>query len=69
MRLFLHQIKTIVGETNSEFNMISFVFKFLMISSIGLLVFFLTARTHKPGTIDKTNSAPVSIKVGPPAPF
>ena len=69
MRLFLPQVK-MVERTTADINIISFLFKFFLITGIALLVFFLTAKTYTQSPFkDEKKDTPKMLTSNPPAPF
>ncbi|CAL68398.1 hypothetical protein [Christiangramia forsetii] len=69
MRFFLHQIK-LIEQTDADTTIISLLFKFILITGIALLVFFLTAQTYTPASFnDNKRSLPEMLKTNPPAPY
>ena len=69
MRLFLRQSK-FNEQFESDFNIISVLFKLFLISTIALLVFLLTAQTYSPPSFENNNrSLPEMLTANPPSPY
>ncbi len=69
MRLFLHQSK-FNEQFGADINIISVLFKLFLISTIALLVFFLTAQTYSPPSFDNNKRLlPEMLTANPPNPY
>ncbi len=69
MKLFLPHIN-FSEQLDSDTNIVSFLFKLILIFAIALLVHFLIERNHSATVFhDQGNAVPEILTAGPPVPY